>query len=90
MCQWIKIYRHAPYRELQPLSIVSKPGELISLDFIIGLPLSKYKGKVYNAILVVVDACMKYNLYIPCMKNIKTLQLVDKILYEVFFLFSAL
>ena len=45
----------------------------MSLDFIIGLPLSKYKDKVYNAILVVVDACMKYNLYIPYIKNIKIL-----------------
>ena len=89
MCQQIKVHRHTSYRELQPLPAVSKPRELMSLDFITGLPLSKYEGKVYNAILVVVDACIKYNLYIPCIKNIKTSQLADKILHEVFSLFGA-
>ena len=45
------------------------------IDFIIGLPLSKFHNKVYNAILIVVDKYIKIARYIPYIKKIFILKL---------------
>ena len=70
-CQRIKVHRHAPYGKLQPLPIPEGPADLMSMDFITGLPASKHGGQTYDAILVVVDAYTKYALYLPCRKDIR-------------------
>ena len=76
-CQRVKVHRHAPYGKLQPLPVPNHPGDLVSMDFITGLPPSKHGGLVYDAILVVVDAFTKYALYIPCRKDINVDQLTE-------------
>ena len=40
------------------------------MDFITGLPLSKFRGKVYDSVLVVVDRYIKLARYIPTTKDI--------------------
>ena len=75
--QWIKVYRHALYSKLQPLLVLKAPTELVSMDFITGLPPSKHGGRVYNAILVIMDAFIKYTLYLPCQKDIDADQLLE-------------
>jgi hypothetical protein len=50
--------------------VPSRLAEWVSLDFITGLPPSKWRGRVYDAILVVVDLYTKYALYLTCTKDI--------------------
>ena len=45
------------------------------MDFIIGLLLSKFYNKVYNAIFIVVNKYIKIARYIPYIKKIFTLEL---------------
>jgi transposase InsO family protein len=60
-CQRIKTAHHAPYGQLQPLAIPSRPWESISMDFITGLPNSHGN----NAIFVVIDRLTKQSHFIP-------------------------
>ena len=83
ICQQIKVHRHAPYSKLQPLPVLKAPTELVSIDFITGLPPSKHGGRVYDAILVIVDAFIKYTLYLPCQKDINTDQLLELMIEQV-------
>ena len=53
------------------------------MDFITGLPPSKHWGQTYDAILVAVDAFMKYTLYLPCWKDINADQLVELMIEQV-------
>ena len=71
------MHRHTPYSKLQPLLVPKAPVELVSIDFITRLPPSKHGGRIYNAILVVVDAFTKYALYLPCQKDIDADQLSE-------------
>ena len=64
------VKRHKPYGLLEPLPVPERPGQWLSVDFITGLPPSKWEGKVYDTIMVVVDLFTKYSLYIPCTKDI--------------------
>lgn len=61
VCQQAKIERIRQPGLLQPLSVPSQAWEVVSLDFIEGLPPSDR----YNAILVVVDKFTKYGHFIP-------------------------
>ena len=45
------------------------------MDFIIGLLLSKFYNKVYNAILIVINKYIKIARYIPYTKKIFILEL---------------
>ena len=50
------------------------------MDFIIGLPLSKFYNKVYNAILIVVNKYIKIARYILYIKKIFALKLTKHFL----------
>ena len=47
------------------------------MDFITGLPPSKHGGRIYDAILMIIDAFTKYALYLPCWKDINADQLLE-------------
>ncbi len=47
------------------------------LDFIIGLLLSRFRGKVYNSILVIINKYIKIAYYILIIKEINTIKLVE-------------
>ena len=49
----------------------------ITLNFITGLPPSRWLSKVYDAILIIVDHYMKFAMYIPCSKAIDAPGFVD-------------
>lgn len=83
ICQQIKVHQHAPYSKLQPLPVPKDPTELVSMDFITGLPPSKHQGQTYNAILVVVDTFIKYTLYLPCQRDINADQLSELMIKQV-------
>lgn len=61
VCQQAKVERVRYPGLLTPLPVPSSAWQMVSLDFIEGLPLSEGK----NCILVVVDKFSKYNHFIP-------------------------
>jgi transposase InsO family protein len=76
-CQRNKHSTHAPYGEMQPMELPTKPWTDISMDFVTGLPLSRdpATGLAYDAILVIVDRFTKYALFIPFRKDYTAVQL---------------
>ena len=53
------------------------------MDFITGLPPSKQEGRVHNTIFMVVDAFIKYALYLLCWKDINADQLLELMIEQV-------
>src|SRR2546423_11262874 len=82
------VHRHKKYDTLEPLSQPSNPLEIITMDFITGLPPSKWRGKVYDAILVIVETFTKFAIYILYRKNIDALKLIKLMLERVITFFS--
>jgi hypothetical protein len=68
---------------LERVAQPTRPFETVSLDFITGLPPSRWGNKVYNAILVVVDLYTKFCFYIPCTKDIDAQDLAELIFVRV-------
>lgn len=59
ICQRTKTRQHRLYSKLAPFQPPTQPWQEITMDFIVGLPLSKLRGKVYDSILVVVNRFTK-------------------------------
>jgi hypothetical protein len=55
-CQQVKVDHHHPTGLLQPHGVLISKWEVISMDFVVGLPLTSHK---HNAILVIVDKLTK-------------------------------
>ncbi|QRW19822.1 Retrovirus-related Pol polyprotein from transposon [Rhizoctonia solani] len=62
--------RHGPRGYLQSIPIPQQPFEVVSMDFIMDLPLSDS----FNAILVVVDKLTKYAHFLPCTTQINEVE----------------
>ncbi|GAB7357799.1 hypothetical protein MBLNU459_g0615t2 [Dothideomycetes sp. NU459] len=77
VCQRMKVQRHRPYGALQSLPMPDGPFQELTMDFVTGLPPSKARGSVHDAILVIVDRYTKVALYIACSKTITATQLAD-------------
>jgi hypothetical protein len=80
-CQRNLARRHKPYGLLQPLPVPERPAQWVSMDFITGLPPSSWRGRVFDAILVIVEMFTKYSFYLPCTKDIDAPDLAE-LLYE--------
>jgi hypothetical protein len=61
-CQQVKVDHHHPTGLLQPHDVPMSKWEVISMDFIVGLPLTSLR---HNAILVIVDKLTKSAHFIP-------------------------
>jgi hypothetical protein len=70
-CQENKNSNTSPIGLLSPLPIPNKKWEVVSIDFITFLPMTKNK---YDAIMVVVDKLTKMVHYIPCTSDINAVQ----------------
>ena len=81
LCQLNVVHRHKPYGLLEPLPVPEKPWQWMSVDFITGLPPSKWAGKTYDAIMVVMDLFTKYSLYVPTTKDVDAAGLAE-LFYE--------
>ena len=73
VCRRTKAIRHAPYGVLCPLSVLDRPWQHISVDFVTGLPPSKQ----FDAICVVVDQLTKQRHLIPCKTTITAEELAQ-------------
>jgi len=71
VCRRTKSTRHAPYGVLKPLSVLERPWQHISVDFVTGLP----QSKGYDAVCVVVDRLTKQRHLIPCTSTITAVEL---------------
>jgi hypothetical protein len=77
----MKTLKYKLYGLLIPLDLLVRAWESIFLNFIIDLPLSRRRGKVYNAILIIVCRYFKMLRYITYTIEIDASELVKR-LYE--------
>ena len=82
------IPRQKPYGELEPLHPPSEAFATITADFIVKLPPSKWQGKVYDSILVVVDALTKYCVLLPYAEQTPAEDVAQLLLDRVFSFFG--
>jgi hypothetical protein len=61
-CQQVKVDHHHSTSLLQPHDVPMSKWEVISMDFVVGFPLTSHR---HNAILVIVDNLTKSALFIP-------------------------
>jgi len=60
------------------------------MDFIIGLPPSRFYRKVYDSILIIVNKYTKITRYIPITKEISIIELIELFVYYIIKDFSIL
>ena len=70
-CIRAKPVRKEPFGYLKPLHVPDRPWSSISMDFVVGLPMSKG----FNSICVIVDRFSKMAHFIPCLDTITASQL---------------
>ncbi|WVZ64347.1 hypothetical protein U9M48_013880 [Paspalum notatum var. saurae] len=79
-CQRVKAKHQRPEGLLQPLKIPEWKWEEISMDFIVGLPMTK---KGYNSIWVVVDRLTKVAHFIPVNTTCSGARLVELYIFRI-------
>lgn len=84
LCRRMKSSHHRPYGLLATLPFPERPWQDITMDFITGLPPSKRRRNVYDAILVVVDRFSKMAKYIATTKEADAPTLGDLLVENVF------
>ena len=80
-CQQVKTEHQHPAGLLQPLPIPEWKWEIISLDFITGLPKTI---KQHDSIMVVVDKLSKAAHFIPVKSTFKAINIADIFMKEIF------
>jgi len=66
LCSMIKSSREKYQGVLKPLPVPEHRGKHLSMDFIVGLPASRYRGELVTNILVIVDRLTKKKRFLPC------------------------
>lgn len=61
-CQWVKVEHQHPIGLLQPKLVLDWKWDIISIDFIVGLPISSRR---HDAIMVIVDRFTKVAHFVP-------------------------
>ena len=80
--------RYTFYGELNTFPIFSKPWKKIIMDFITVLFLNKHGGRVYNAILTMVDKYLKRVRYFPTNKTLTAIQFSNIYIYWKYIVFE--
>ena len=80
-CQQVKVEHRHPGGLMQPITVPKWKWEVISLDFITGLPRSK---KHNDSIMVVVDRSSKSTHFIPMHSTYEMAQIADISMREIF------
>ena len=84
-CQQVKTEHQHPVGLLQPLPIPRWKWEIISLDFIIGLPRNQNQN---DSIMVVVDKLSKAAHFIPVNTTYKASNIIDIFMKQIFHLYG--
>jgi hypothetical protein len=79
----MKAPKYKLYGLLIPLNLLTRAWELISLNFIIGLPLSGRRDKAYNVILIVICRYSKILRYIAYITEIDAPELAERLYEEI-------
>ena len=79
-CQLVKVEHQHPIGLLNPLPIAEWKWDIVSIDFIIGLPKTKYQQ---DSVMVVVDTLTKAAHFIPVKSTFGTAQVADVFLKEI-------
>jgi hypothetical protein len=79
-CQKVKTEHRHPAGLQQPLPILEWKWEVVTMDFIMGLPRI---GKLHDSIMVVVDKLTKVAHFIPLKNTHKATDVVDIFMKEV-------
>jgi hypothetical protein len=79
-CQKVKVENRHPTGLLQPLTILEWKWEMVTMDFITGLP---RMGKMHDSIMVVVDKLMKATHFIPLKTTHKAIEVAEIFMKEV-------
>jgi hypothetical protein len=80
-CQQVKVEHRHPVGLLQPIQIPEWKWEVISMDFIMGLPKTV---KQHDAIMVVVDKLSKETHFIPIKSTFKSIDIANVFMKEIF------
>ena len=81
VCLTLKAVKHKLYRDLQLLPVSTYHWKDLSIDFVIGLPIStNWKGETYDSILVIIDRLTKIVYYKPVKVTIDVLVLAEVII----------
>jgi hypothetical protein len=80
-CHRNKATRHAKYVVNMPTEPPSQPWEGVTIDFVTDLPATT--ASTYTSILVVVDRLTKMAIYLPCRKDVDSLELARMFFEEV-------
>ncbi|OQE16552.1 hypothetical protein PENFLA_c027G03970 [Penicillium flavigenum] len=83
ICQTAQTPRHRPFGKLESLPIPPRPFAELSMDFITGLPQSIWKGKIVDAILVIVDRFSKWCLFSPVSTTMDASELAELFYHNV-------
>ena len=76
---------HCLYDFFASLSVPDEPWQEIMMDFIVELPPNKHKSNVYDSILVMMNQYIKMIQYLSTNAIIKSHELNDLLMKEVFF-----
>jgi hypothetical protein len=88
-CQTVKSPRRAQYGKHQPLPIPSRPFEVVSVDFIVGLPQSGDPHASNNAILVMCDMFTRYMFAFPASDTFTSKDTFQELFLNVFVQFGV-
>lgn len=53
------------------------------MDFIVKLPPSKWWGKVFDSIMVIVCTLTKFTIYVPCVEKLTAVNFTDLLLDQI-------
>lgn len=91
ICLALKSVKYKPYGNLQSFPILTHWWKDMSINFVIGLPIStNWKGEIYDSILVIIDKLIQMIYYEQIKITINILGLIEVIINMVMQYYSLL
>ena|SRR5438034_320767 len=88
------VHYHKSYKELEPLLIPTDLGNAlfkkISLDWIMGLPVSRHHNQEYDSILIIICHATKYTLFISTHEALTAVEFTELFFKHIEYYFGTL